>query len=252
MSPTIVERPSPNHDARPEGSIVSLLVLHYTDMASAEAALKRLCDPLAEVSAHYLIAEDGTIHRLVPEHRRAWHAGRSRWRGVEGLNATSIGVELANPGHSNGYVPFPSAQMAALVALTKGLIARHPIPQRNVLGHSDIAPERKFDPGELFDWHALAEAGVGLWPEAAGAARTDDSIPLVMGDHGPRVHRLRRRLARYGYGLGDDDRFGPHTAAVVTAFQRHFRPTSLDGRWDGACEARLARLLSLAGEPDDD
>jgi len=251
MTLTIIERPSANHDARPDGAKVDTLVLHYTDMLSAEAALRRLCDSLAEVSAHYLIAEDGAVFRLVPEQRRAWHAGRSRWRGVEGLNATSIGIELANPGHSNGYRPFPAAQMEALITLARDVLGRHPIPSRNVVGHSDIAPERKLDPGELFDWRQLAEAGIGLWPSGDASHSVNANPPLGMGDHGPRVTRLRRRLARYGYGLGDDDRFGPHTQAVVSAFQRHFRPERLDGSWDGECDHRLSRLLALAGEPDD-
>lgn len=251
MTLSIVERPSPNHDARPEGAAVDTLVLHYTDMLSAEAALRRLCDSLAEVSAHYLIAEDGAVFRLVPEHRRAWHAGRSRWRGVESLNATSIGIELANPGHSNRYEPFPAVQMDSLIALARIILAQHPIPPRNVVGHSDIAPERKLDPGELFDWRRLAEAGIGLWPDGDAPRTSGTNAPLAMGDHGPRVTRLRRRLARYGYGVGEDDRFGPHTKAVVTAFQRHFRPVRLDGTWDDECDARLTQLLALADEASD-
>jgi N-acetylmuramoyl-L-alanine amidase len=242
-----IDRPSPNHDARPTGAVIDLLVLHYTDMTSAEAALKWLCDPLAEVSAHYLIDEDGTIYRLVAEARRAWHAGRSHWRGIEALNATSLGIELANPGHSHGYRAFPAAQNEALATLARDLLARHAIAPRNVVGHSDIAPTRKLDPGELFDWGGLAAAGVGLWPGDVVGGGAEAALGL--GDHGPAVRRLRARLARYGYGLGEDDRFGAHTAAVVRAFQRHFRPARIDGTWDGACDARLSRLLALAGEP---
>lgn len=252
MSRAIVERPSPNHDARPDGAVISMLVLHYTDMPSAEAALRRLCDPLAEVSAHYLIDEAGTIHRLVPEARRAWHAGKSHWRGIEGLNAVSLGIELANPGHSLGYRAFPPAQTAALIALARDIVARHAIPPRNVVGHSDIAPERKLDPGELFDWRALAAQGIGLWPEPVSETTVAPFALLSEGDQGPRVSALRTALARYGYGLGQDDRFGPHTASVVRAFQRHFRPARIDGVWDGACQARLARLLALVGEPIED
>ncbi len=252
MTFRLVERPSPNHDARPDGASISILVLHYTDMPSAEAALGRLCDPLAEVSAHYLIDEDGTVVRLVAEARRAWHAGKSRWRGVEGVNAVSLGIELANPGHSHGYRAFPPAQMTALAALARDLMARHSIPPRNVVGHSDIAPERKLDPGELFDWRGLAAEGLGLWPEPIDEATATGFTPLREGDHGSRVNALRAALARYGYGLGEDDRFGPHTAAVVRAFQRHFRADLIDGVWDGVCEARLQRLLGLAGEPISD
>ncbi|MGD9537205.1 MAG: N-acetylmuramoyl-L-alanine amidase [Alphaproteobacteria bacterium] len=242
---TMIERPSPNHDARPEGAAITVLVLHYTDMPSAGDALQRLCDPGAEVSAHYLIDEDGTTYRLVEEARRAWHAGRSRWRGIEGINAVSIGIELQNPGHSHGYRPFPAVQMAALAGLASGILARQPIPPRNVVGHSDIAPERKLDPGELFDWPGLAARGVGLWPDPAA---DHDIAPLREGDQGPRVAGLHAALARYGYGLGPGDRFDPSTTAVVQAFQRHFRPDRIDGVWDGACAARLARLLALAGD----
>jgi N-acetylmuramoyl-L-alanine amidase len=252
MSVTVIERPSPNHDARPDGAAISMLVLHYTDLPSAEAALARLCDPSTEVSAHYLIDEAGAIHRLVPEARRAWHAGKSRWRGVEGVNAVSLGIELANPGHSHGYRPFPAAQMSALAALARDLIARHPIPPRNVVGHSDVAPERKLDPGELFDWRRLARAGIGLWPEGAGAPSAADFLLLREGDQGPRVHALRAALGRYGYGLGADDRFDAHAAAVARAFQRHFRADRIDGAWDFECDQRLRALLGLAGEAADD
>ncbi len=252
MSLMIIERPSPNHDARPNDAVVSMLVLHYTDMHSAEAALQRLCDPLAKVSAHYLITEDGTIHRLVPEARRAWHAGKSHWRGIDGLNAVSLGIELANPGHSHGYRTFPHAQMAALTALARDIVARHSIPPRHVLGHSDIAPERKLDPGELFDWRALAAEGVGLWPAPTDDMAAAAFASLRMGDRGPRVTALRLALARYGYGLTADDRFDAETASVARAFQRHFRPTRIEDVWDGACHLQLKSLLGRAGEPIED
>ncbi len=166
----VVERPSPNHDARPDGQAVDILLLHYTGMKSAEAALARLCDPAAKVSAHYVIDEDGTLTRLVDEARRAWHAGVSSWAGDSGVNARSIGIELVNPGHEFGYRPFPAPQMAALTALARDILARHAIPPQRVLGHSDVAPTRKQDPGELFDWEALAAAGIGLWPPRASAS----------------------------------------------------------------------------------
>lgn len=252
MTPPLIERPSPNHDARPNGAVVSMLVLHYTDMANAEAALERLCDPLAKVGAHYLIDEAGAIYRPVPEARRAWHAGKSHWRGVEGVNAVSLGIELANPGHSLGYRAFPPAQMAALAALARDIFTRHPIPPRHVVGHSDVAPERKLDPGELFDWRALAGQGIGLWPEPANEKPAPNFVPLREGDQGPHVERLAAALTRYGYGLIEHERFGPHTAAVVRGFQRHFRAAKIDGVWDGECAARLNALLARAGEVIDD
>ena len=155
---------SPNFDARPPGARIDMLVLHYTGMVSAEAAIERLCDPAAKVSAHYLIDEDGAVRRLVDENHRAWHAGEASWRGKSDINARSLGIELVNPGHEFGYRPFPEAQMAALEALAQDILARHTIEARNVVGHSDVAPRRKTDPGELFDWRRLAEAGIGLWP----------------------------------------------------------------------------------------
>lgn len=248
MTPPIIERPSPNHDARPGDAILSMFVLHYTDMANATAALDRMCDPLAKVSAHYLVDDDGTIYRLVPEARRAWHAGKSHWRGIEGLNAVSIGIELANPGHSLGYRAFPPTQMTALRVLAHDIVARHAIPPRNVIGHSDVAPERKLDPGELFDWRDLARQGIGLWPEPLSEIVSTDPL-LREGDEGPRIARLQSALKHYGYGLTEDARFGPHTASVVRAFQRHFRPAQIDGIWDADCAARLKLLLARAGEP---
>jgi N-acetylmuramoyl-L-alanine amidase len=162
---------SPNADDRPGAGTVDALILHYTGMASAEAALSRLCDPAARVSAHYLIDEDGTVMALVPEERRAWHAGISVWQGVEHLNDRSIGIELVNPGHEFGYRPFPEAQYRACVGLCQGILGRWPIPAHRVLAHSDVAPRRKQDPGELFDWRRLAQAGIGLWRRYSGIWR---------------------------------------------------------------------------------
>src|SRR4029077_12116286 len=164
---------SPNHDARPEGGRVDMLVLHYTGMKTAAEAIDRLCDPAAKVSAHYAIDEDGTVWRLVEESRRAWHAGVSFWQGTRDVNAASIGIELVNPGHDWGYRAFPDAQMVALETLCHGLLLRHPIPRDRVVGHSDVAPLRKQDPGELFDWPRLAEAGIGLWPTVSQLPPTD-------------------------------------------------------------------------------
>ena len=232
LVPHFVDRPSPNHDARPAGQRVDILLLHYTDMESAEAALARLCDPAARVSAHYCIDEDGTFYRLVGEDRRAWHAGASSWAGASNINDRSIGIELVNPGHSCGYRPFPEAQMTALTVLATGVLARHPIPPQRVLGHSDVAPLRKKDPGELFDWRALAKAGIGLWPEAA-------EPPEAL----PETAEIQARLARFGYGVPRHGKFDEETRAVIAAFQRHFRPAAVTGVPDGETVAALNALL---------
>ncbi|HTO85820.1 MAG TPA: N-acetylmuramoyl-L-alanine amidase [Methylomirabilota bacterium] len=234
----MIDRPSPNHDARPQGQAVDILVLHYTDMASAEAALARMTDAAAQVSAHYCIDEDGTVYRLVPEERRAWHAGVSYWAGARDINARSIGIELVNPGHSCGYRPFPEAQMQALADLARGILARHPIPAHRVLGHSDVAPARKIDPGELFDWQWLARAGVGLWPQALG-----------FPDPGParNAHDIadtQSKLGRFGYGIAVTGILDPSTRQTLSAFQRHFRPACFDGRPDGETRRRLAALIA--------
>lgn len=219
--PAVIRRASPNFDARPGG--VDMLVLHYTGMQSAEAALARLCDKAAKVSAHYVVDEDGTLYELVAEQNRAWHAGVSFWRGATGLNDRSIGIEIVNPGHEFGYRLFPSAQMQAVRALCQGILARWPsIQARNVVAHSDIAPNRKQDPGELFDWRGLAASGVGLW--------TDDFGPP--GD-------LRTDLATIGYDVELAE------ADVITAFQRHFLPGHLTGVADEQTAGRAASLRAL-------
>ncbi len=236
----IAPHPSPNHGER--RLPVTMLVLHYTGMETGEAALRRLCDPAAEVSAHYLIDEVGRVHGLVAEERRAWHAGAGSWRGCGDVNSASIGIELVNPGHEFGYRPFPEAQMAALEALCLGILARHAIVPRNVVGHSDIAPQRKQDPGELFDWPRLAAAGIGLFPPPATAPGRD----LGPGDGGEDVERFQAALATWGYGLTADGRYGPETQAVVTALQRHWRPALCDGRADQETRAMLNGLLAAA------
>ena len=208
-----------------------MLVLHYTGMRTCFAALDRLCDPAARVSAHYLIDEDGTVHGLVAEDRRAWHAGVSRWRGGRDVNGRSIGIELVNPGHEFGYRAFADAQMDALIALCAGILARHPIPPRNVVGHSDVAPARKQDPGERFDWPRLAQRGIGLWPGSFAPLDVPRTDVLAM-------------LGTYGYDTGADD---AGAGAAVIAFQRHFRPTRVDGMADAETAGRLAALLRLAG-----
>ena len=217
------QRPSPNHDERPAGQQVDILMLHYTGMPSAEASLARLCDPAAKVSAHYLIEEDGTVWQLVDEARRAWHAGLGSWAGAADINARSIGIELQNPGHEFGYRMFPEPQMQALIELAQGILARHPIPPARVLGHSDTAPTRKEDPGELFDWQRLARAGIGLWPDLG---------PSMSGD-------WQGLMARYGYDLRDPE-------AALRAFRRHFEPEALEKPASDETKRRISRLIAAA------
>jgi N-acetylmuramoyl-L-alanine amidase len=225
----LLDMPSPNHDARP--GVVDMLILHYTGMRSAAEALERLCSPAAKVSAHYVIDEDGAAWRLVAEERRAWHAGLSFWAGRRDINAASIGIELVNPGHDNGYRAFPEPQMAALVQLCRGILARHPIPARHVLGHSDVAPRRKLDPGERFDWPRLARAGIGFWPDNAAAPAAPNGIA-----------EIQRLLARIGYDVPQTGVLDAETALVVVAFQRHFRPARCDGALDDETCARIAAI----------
>ncbi|MCS6878690.1 MAG: N-acetylmuramoyl-L-alanine amidase [Geminicoccaceae bacterium] len=225
----IREHPSPNRDARPAGAAIDTIVLHYTGMASAAAALARLCDPAAAVSAHYLVDEAGNVVRLVPEESRAWHAGRSFWAGAERLNDRSIGIELVNPGHAHGLRPFPEAQIAALHDLLAALLARFPIPPARVLGHSDVAPERKLDPGERFPWPRLARAGLAIWPERARARPPD-------------AREADRLLAAIGYRLPVQAR---ERATVLAAFQRRFRPWRVDGRLDAETMGRLEAVAAL-------
>ena len=242
----VVDMPSPNWDERPTAAgAVDTLVLHYTGMVSADAALARMTDPAAKVSAHWCIGEDGTLWRLVPEERRAWHAGVSEWRGRRAVNDFSIGIELVNPGHEHGYRPFPSVQMDALLDLARAIVARHPIDPRNVVGHSDIAPTRRQDPGELFDWVRLAQAGIGVWPEGAAAAVQEDP-PLRQGHRGAAVRLHQERLRAIGYGIVADGDFGATTAAVVRAFQRHFRQARVDGAIDAGTAAVIGQVHALA------
>jgi N-acetylmuramoyl-L-alanine amidase len=231
-----LEWPSPNHDARPVGGIIDMLILHYTGMTSGEAALARLTAPDAKVGAHYVIEEDGTIWHLVPEDRRAWHAGLSFWAGRRDINAHSIGIELVNPGHEWGYRPFPEPQMAALEALARDIVARHPIRPEFVLGHSDVAPQRKEDPGELFDWARLAQAGIGLWPDFAMAPR---DVPQDAA-------AAQRLLAAIGYEVPHTGALDDATRAVVIAFQRHFHPIHCDGTLDSETRRRIALVASAA------
>lgn len=241
----IIERPSPNHDTRSHPGAVDLLILHYTGMESAQAALERMCDPASKVSAHYMIDEDGTVYRLVDEKSRAWHAGVSSWRGDTDVNSRSLGIELVNPGHEFGYRRFTEAQMAQVAALGSEIVLRHCIPEEQVLGHSDVAPERKQDPGELFDWAALSAAGVGLWPDREFRARRSGG-PLDMDERGAEVAALQGALKSFGYGVEDDGNYGDRTRLVVAAFQRHFRPLLVDGVADPETRSLLDHLATRA------
>jgi len=219
----IIPCPSPNFDERTLP--VTMLVLHYTGMKDAAAAIERLTDAEAKVSCHYLVAEDGQVLALVDEGKRAWHAGQSRWRRIDDVNSASIGIEIVNPGHEWGYRPFPEAQMSALIPLVAEIVERHGIEPANVVGHSDVAPRRKTDPGELFDWERLAKLRLALARPRRGLADprwTPGGFLLA--------------LERFGYDVGD----GP---AAVRAFQRRFRPETIDGIADGECRAILLALL---------
>jgi len=238
VSLSVRDLPSPNWDARPAGMPVDTLILHYTGMQSAQAALDRLRDPVARVSSHYVVDEDGLVFALVPEAVRAWHAGASFWRGNTVLNDRSIGIEIVNPGHEWGYRDFPVLQLAAVCDLCLHILARHPIPARNVVAHSDVAPDRKEDPGERFDWEGLARNGVGLWPfdvpdlGTGGVVR--DAVQLAP---------VRRALAQIGYRVDPSGALDPALAAVLRAFQRHWRPEAVTGQADAGT---LARLLGVA------
>lgn len=237
---------SPNHDAR--ACALSHIIVHYTDMADADAALARLCDPAAKVSAHYFIHRDGRIVHLVDENRRAWHAGVSYWRGETDMNSASIGIELDHAGHKDGTMAaFEQPQIAALIALLHDIVTRHKLDPRNVLGHSDIAPGRKIDPGEAFDWAVLAAAGFGVWPQAVEIA----DVPPLKQDSAPQhndkaVAPLQKALAAIGYQITADGVYGPQTAAVISAFQRHFRPAQVDAIADAETQTLVYEICRLA------
>ncbi len=263
-APAITQRPSPNFDSR-DGQTIDMLVLHYTGMPTAREALDRLCDAQAKVSAHYVVDEDGTIYQLVAEENRAWHAGVSAWRGHSNINQRSIGIEIVNRGHEFGYHPFPVEQMKSVAALCKGVVSRHAIPKRNVVGHSDVAPTRKEDPGELFDWKMLATQKIGLWPrELRGKpsifgmlagflmwcfsgdifpavslpTKKNKAMYAIASGPLPSEEELKHRLESYGYDTAD-------LPKTITAFQRHFFPKHLTGIWDHECVVLLAALTAM-------
>jgi N-acetylmuramoyl-L-alanine amidase len=253
MALQIRERLSPNFDARTRP--IDLVVLHYTGMADAETALRRLTDPepvagkypgpwqadtidpaapLPRVSAHYVLDEAGVAHRVVPEEHRAWHAGVSSWEGEGDVNSRAIGIEIANGGHDFGLPDFPDAQIESLIALLRDILQRWKLDPSRVVAHSDVAPERKLDPGEKFPWRRLAEAGVSIWPE-----------PLAVADEGDRIARLQAELARFGYDIHASSVVDAQTKAAITAFQRRFRPS----RIDGAPDEETAALIAGAANP---
>lgn len=227
----MIEKESPNFSTRPPGFDVDILLLHYTGMETAEAAIARLCEPESKVSSHYVIDEDGTSYCLVPEDAVAWHAGVACWEGKIGMNQRSVGIELVNPGHEFGYREFPEAQMTALEELALGVLSRHPIPSRQVLGHSDVSPMRKEDPGELFDWRRLAGKGIGLWPN-------DGEVEPVEGT----VMGVQSAMRNIGYCIpvnGEDDEI---YRSILSAFQRHYRPKKVDGKADKETRKMLAAV----------
>jgi len=268
----IVERPSPNFDERKLP--VWFVVLHYTGMKDAETALRRLTDPapkagdypgpwqpvdidpatpLSRVSAHYVVGEEGTVFRIVDEAKRAWHAGVGRWAGQTDLNSCGIGIEIANGGHDYGLPPYPEAQIAAVIELVGDILARHGLLRDSVIGHSDIAPVRKEDPGEHFPWRRLADAGVALWPDADGVP----GIVCKRGDRGEAVHRLHAALAAFGYDAPEDEsarkaQFTEATEVIVRAFQRRFEPEACDGVVRDSTLKKLEALVEMVEARDED
>jgi N-acetylmuramoyl-L-alanine amidase len=235
--------PSPNFGDRNKGLVPDMIVLHYTGMPDAEGAITRLCSDGTDVSAHYIVLEDGRIVQTVPEAKRAWHAGSSYWSGEDDINSCSIGIEIINRGHDWGYPDYPTRQIAAVTALCRGILLRHDMPTHRVLGHSDVSPARKKDPGEKFPWHLLASSGVGHWVHPAPITSSEG---LRTGADGDEVKALQQALARYGYGIEVTGIYDATTAEVVTAFQRHFRPERVDGIADlSTLETLEALLVSL-------
>lgn len=227
--------PSPNFNNRITGCKIDKLVIHYTH-ATGEMALRKLCEPELfnpprKVSAHYFINAEGEIYSLVPEEKNAWHAGIAYWENTEKINSTSIGIELENSGET----PFSDKQMDALIALSKDILSRHNIPSYNVIGHSDVAPERKEDPGIFFDWKKLADHGIGLWPES------NEELKQKVWDGN--ILSLQEKLNDYGYNISESGEMDEGTEKAILAWQRHFRPQGCNGLWDNECETKLESLL---------
>lgn len=237
-------RPSPNCEPRREARRPDMLILHYTGMPTADEALEWLTSADSKVSAHYMVDAEGVITQMVPEEMRAWHAGQSLWAGETDLNSCSIGIEIHNPGHGEeGLPPYPEIQMQAVEALCRDILSRHNIPATRVLAHSDVAPTRKLDPGETFDWGRLYAAGIGHWVEPAAIG---DDRGMETGDEGEPVRQLQEAFSEYGYGVEITGTYGRGLENVVAAFQRHFRPGRIDGRADRSTVQTLQRLLQAA------
>jgi N-acetylmuramoyl-L-alanine amidase len=239
--------PSANYGDRNKGRLPDMIVLHYTGMPDVEGAIAQLCTAGTDVSAHYIVLEDGRIVQCVQEAKRAWHAGVSSWGGDDDINSCSIGIEIVNRGHDWGYPDFPLRQTAAVIALCRGIMLRRKVPSHRVLGHSDVAPSRKKDPGEKFPWHSLANSGVGHWVQPAPVVRGET---LKLGTISEDVEHMQQALARYGYGVPITGKYDGATMEVVTAFQRHFRPARVDGVADQSTLLTLHALLSSM--PSDD
>ncbi|GEQ97300.1 N-acetylmuramoyl-L-alanine amidase [Iodidimonas gelatinilytica] len=242
--PGIIHRPSPNFGPRADNRAPDMLLLHYTGMRTAQEALARLCDPAAQVSAHYLIDEDGSLYKLVEDDRRAWHAGVAHWEGDPDVNSRSIGIELVNPGHEFGYRPFPEPQIKRLIALAHDLLARYPIAPWHILGHSDVAPARKTDPGELFPWARLAEEGIGLFPYVADEAAHSLSDPMDAPCH-ETITELTDLLSGFGYGLPQKNQNSPGLEDIIRAAQRHWTPKTVTGVVNAPLLAILRALCAI-------
>jgi N-acetylmuramoyl-L-alanine amidase len=237
--------PSPNVEARKDGRTPDMILLHYTGMRTGAAALERLCAPDSKVSAHYVVFEDGRIVQCVPEDRRAWHAGVASWAGEPDINSCSIGIEIVNPGHEFGYPDFPLRQTAAVISLCRSILTRRgPLAPDRILGHSDVAPARKQDPGEGFPWERLWRSGLGHWTEPAPLS---GGALFASEEEGPAVRALQAMLALYGYGVEITGVYDRQTRQSVAAFQRHFRPARVDGEADASTVATLKALIDGLG-----
>ena len=240
--------PSANFGERNKGRVPDMILLHYTGMPDVQGAIAQLCTAGTDVSAHYIVLEDGRIVQCVPEDKRAWHAGVSFWAGETDINSRSVGIEIVNPGHEFGYTDFPRRQTAAVITLCKSILKRHPgiVPER-VLAHSDVAPARKQDPGEKFPWELLADSGVGHWVRAAPL--DVPGMTLMTGYTGEAVGRLQRLLKTYGYGIDESGHYDETTRDVVAAFQRHFRQARVDGVADPSTLMTLRALIETRPKP---